>query len=152
MLDLPPRPPASVVVSAGSSFTCTPIAVWDGDGPIWCSEGPKIRLTGIAAREIVRVGGTVRDAGCKAGHPCPTASGVVARDRLVTYLGGERGTLASGHIVVRAAPMRCVSYGSGKGARTAAACSTAAGGDLSCAMIRSGAAVRWLRYPIRCSG
>ena len=40
------------VIAAGASFTCTPTAVWDGDGPIWCAEGPKIRLAGIAAREI----------------------------------------------------------------------------------------------------
>lgn len=37
---------------AGVSFSCTPIAVWDGDGPIWCAEGPRIRLAGVAAREI----------------------------------------------------------------------------------------------------
>ena len=39
-------------VPAGQSFTCTPTAVWDGDGPIWCAEGPKVRLAGISAREI----------------------------------------------------------------------------------------------------
>lgn len=37
-------------VAQGTSFTCTPTRVWDGDGPIWCAEGPKIRLAGIAAR------------------------------------------------------------------------------------------------------
>lgn len=40
------------VVAAGHSFTCTPTRVWDGDGPIWCAEGQRIRLAGIAAREI----------------------------------------------------------------------------------------------------
>ena len=38
------------VIAAGVAFTCTPVAVWDGDGPIWCMEGPKIRIAGIAAR------------------------------------------------------------------------------------------------------
>src|SRR5687767_12542809 len=51
------------IVASGQSFACTPTAVWDGDGPIWCAEGPKIRLAGIAAREI--------DGTCKKGHPCP---------------------------------------------------------------------------------
>lgn len=40
------------VTGAGLAFTCTHKAVWDGDGPIWCAEGPKVRLAGIAAREI----------------------------------------------------------------------------------------------------
>ena len=30
------------VIPAGQTFTCTPVAVWDGDGPIWCEEGPRI--------------------------------------------------------------------------------------------------------------
>lgn len=31
---------ASVVaVPIGGGFVCTPTAVWDGDGPIWCGEG-----------------------------------------------------------------------------------------------------------------
>lgn len=40
------------IVAAGTAFTCTPTRVWDGDGPIWCAEGPRIRLEGIAAREM----------------------------------------------------------------------------------------------------
>ena len=56
---------AVAVVPAGQSFQCTPVAVWDGDGPIWCAEGPHIRLSGIAAREI--------DGSCRPGHPCPNA-------------------------------------------------------------------------------
>lgn len=37
------------VVPADEEFTCTPTRVWDGDGPVWCEEGPRIRLAGIAA-------------------------------------------------------------------------------------------------------
>ena len=40
------------LVKAGQTFTCTPTHVWDGDGPIWCEEGPRLRLAGIAAREM----------------------------------------------------------------------------------------------------
>ena len=33
---------AVTVVPAGEEFTCTPTRVWDGDGPVWCKEGPRI--------------------------------------------------------------------------------------------------------------
>ncbi|HTG64108.1 MAG TPA: hypothetical protein VL917_05530, partial [Sphingomicrobium sp.] len=87
------------IIAAGASFTCTPTAVWDGDGPIWCAEGPRVRLAGIAAREI--------DGTCRSGQPCPTASGPAARDGLVDLLGGPRGRRPEGHVLVKAPPMRC---------------------------------------------
>ena len=34
------------VIPTGEEFTCTPTRVWDGDGPIWCAEGPRVRLAG----------------------------------------------------------------------------------------------------------
>ncbi len=126
------------IVASGSSFTCTVTRVWDGDGPIWCAEGPKIRLAGIAAREI--------DGSCRRGHPCPHASGVGARDKLVELLGGAAGTTSTGHIVVRGPLLRCRSMGSGKGDRTAAWCRTATGMDLNCAMVASGYALRWATH------
>ena len=126
------------VVSSGENFNCTPTAVWDGDGPIWCDEGPRIRLSGIAAREI--------DNECRANHACPTASGVEARDALVHLLGGPRGRLSHGHVFVSAPTMRCVSTGSAGGSRTGAWCITSGGIDLSCAMVASGHAGRWERY------
>lgn len=129
---------ASPVVPAGETFRCTPVAVWDGDGPIWCLEGPKIRIAGVAAREL--------DGSCSRGHPCPTVSGRDARDRLVHLFGGPRGTLPPGHIKVRAPAMTCRSEGSGSGDRTAAWCSSPAFGDLSCAVVSAGGAVRWPRY------
>lgn len=125
-------------VAAGLAFVCTPTHVWDGDGPIWCREGPRIRLAGIAAREI--------DEACRPGHPCPKASGKAARAYLVTLLGGQKGIAGTGHIIVRAKPMRCVSEGSGKGSRTAAWCSAEAVGDLSCALVKGGVALRWPEY------
>jgi endonuclease YncB( thermonuclease family) len=126
------------VVAAGQPFTCTPTHVWDGDGPIWCAEGPRIRLAGIAAREI--------DESCRFGHPCPRAKGDAARDHLVRLLGGARGRNSTGHILVKAPSLRCRSEGSGTGSRTAAWCSTERGADLSCAMAKSGYALIWPRY------
>jgi len=57
---------AAATAPAGETFTCTPTRVWDGDGPIWCAEGPRIRLSGIAAREM--------DGTCRPNHPCPRAT------------------------------------------------------------------------------
>lgn len=66
---------AAAVVPAGTTFSCTPQAVWDGDGPIWCAEGSRIRLAGIAAREA--------DETCNANQPCPDATALDAKAALV---------------------------------------------------------------------
>lgn len=126
------------VLAAGTTFACTPTRVWDGDGPIWCAEGPRVRLAGIAAREI--------DESCKPGHPCPSASGVVARDALVRLLGGPRGEAPTGHILVQGPILRCASNGSAGGTRTAAFCRAKGIGDVSCAMLATRMVVRWSRY------
>ena len=121
----------------GSAFTCNATAVWDGDGPIWCEEGPRIRLRGIAAREI--------DGTCRPGHPCSITSGTAARDRLVTLLGGETGRLRSGHVTVAPVGLSCTSDGESYG-REVADCRLPDGRDLSCEMVASGAALKWQRY------
>tara|TARA_R110002094_G_scaffold190917_1_gene165472 strand:- start:2866 stop:3420 length:555 start_codon:yes stop_codon:yes gene_type:complete len=128
------------IVAAGEQFQCTPIAVWDGDGPVWCREGMKIRLAGIAAREI--------DGSCRPDHPCPVASGIKARDRLVSLFGGAKGSHKQGHVIVSAPAMQCLSAGSGKGDRTAAWCLLADGRNVSCEMITSGTVLRWKTYDL----
>jgi len=125
-------------VPAGQSFDCTPTAVWDGDGPIWCAEGPHIRLSGIAAREM--------DGTCRRGHPCPAADPIAARDHLVSLLGARGGVRPTGHIVVKGPTMRCRSAGGAGGNRTAAFCTSPRSGDISCAMVRDGFAAKWDRY------
>lgn len=132
------HPASAQIVQTGKTFSCTPTAVWDGDGPIWCAEGPKIRIAGVAAREM--------DGSCQSNHPCPSVSAVEARNRLVQLLGGSRGTLSTGHVRVRSETMRCISEGSAGGSRTAAWCYSPAFGDLSCAVVRAGGAMRWARY------
>jgi len=126
------------IVAAGQSFSCTPTRVWDGDGPIWCAEGPRIRIAGIAAREM--------DGTCRRWQPCPKASAEAARDRLVQLLGGARGRTADGHILVQGPRLNCLSDGPAKGSRTAAWCSAPAIGDLSCAMVRSGTTLPWKHF------
>ena len=131
--------PVSVsVIMAAALFACTPIAVWDGDGPIWCAEGPHVRIAGIAAREM--------NGDCRANQPCPIATAEAARDALVRLLGGDRGRLSTGHVVVRTATMQCRSTGPAGGNRTGAWCRLADGRDLSCAMVATGTVLRWQRY------
>ena len=122
------------IVPKGERFTCTATRVWDGDGPIWCDEGPRIRLARINAQEL--------KGGCRPGAPCPRASGVAARDHLVQLLGGARGRTRDGHILVARLRLACLSDGWGKGDRTAAWCSIG-GRDLSAMMVAGGFAARW---------
>lgn len=129
---------AAAVVAAGETFICTPVAVWDGDGPVWCAEGPHVRIAGIAAREM---NGT-----CNSNQPCPDASALQARDALVSLFGGARGSNSTGHVRVSGTAMTCRSEGSAGGTRTAAWCSLSSGQDLSCAMVATGTVLKWDRY------
>lgn len=129
---------AAVIVSAGQTFACTPVRVWDGDGPVWCAEGPRLRISGIAAREL--------DGTCRTNQPCPDAPAIAARDALVDVLGGPRGTTSDGHVVVAGGTMTCRSEGSAGGTRTAAWCTLADGRDLSCAMVATRTVLVWDRY------
>jgi endonuclease YncB( thermonuclease family) len=130
--------PGSETVASGAAFACTPTKVWDGDGPIHCAEGPKVRLAGIAARET--------DGSCSPGHPCPDATAGAARDALAGLLGRTTGTTATGHVTIEGPALSCTSEGSAGGRRTAAWCVSPSAGDLSCAMVASGTAVKWDRY------
>jgi endonuclease YncB( thermonuclease family) len=129
---------AITAIPAGRPFNCTPARVWDGDGPVWCHEGPRLRLAGIAARE--------HDGTCRANQPCPKASAEVARDTLVRLLGTRNGRSRQGHILVRGPTLRCVSNGSAGRGRTGAWCVSPTNGDISCAMVASGTVLRWQRY------
>ena len=129
---------AAAIVPAGQSFACTPTRVWDGDGPVWCAEGPRIRLTGIAAREA--------DGSCRSNQPCPVTDAEASRDALVALVGRPIGQGREGHVLVTGPTMTCVSEGSAGGDRTSAWCVSPQGGDLSCAMVDGGFALRWPRY------
>lgn len=126
------------VVPAGENFTCTPTHVWDGDSPVWCEEGPRLRLAGIAAREL--------DGSCSQGHPCPASDPIASRDALVNLLGKRKGTGPHGHILIAGPAMACSSTGSAGGDRTGAWCVSPRSGDVSCAMLRGGWAARWDKY------
>src|SRR5690606_22159263 len=115
---------AVAVVPAGQTFECAPTRVWDGDGPVWCAEGPRIRLSGIAAREI--------DETCRTNQPCPEVGAEQSRDELVDLIGKLSGTSPQGHVLVSGPTMTCRSVGAGGGNRTAAWCVSPNSGDLSC--------------------
>jgi endonuclease YncB( thermonuclease family) len=129
---------AAAVVPAGVSFPCTPTRVWDGDGPVWCAEGPRLRLAGIAARES--------DGTCRDNQPCPEATAEDARRALVDLLGRRVGKAPQGHVLVDGPRLRCVSNGSAGRGRTGAWCVSPTRGDLSCAMVKTGTVLRWPRY------
>jgi endonuclease YncB( thermonuclease family) len=121
----------------GLRFDCTAVSVYDGDGPVACEEGFKVRLSGVAAREM--------DGTCRPGHPCPDASAEEARTALVNLLGGETGRTVNGpavHITIAPTRLRCL-FAGGTYDRIAAWCVTAQGVDISCAMIASGTALIW---------
>lgn len=126
------------VVKRGSKFLCTPTRVWDGDGPVWCAEGARIRLAGIAAREIGET--------CNSNQPCPKASAIDARDHLASLIGSVVGQSSEGHLLVTGPVLQCVSDGGAGGNRTAAWCVSPRTGDLSCAMVRDGYALVWDKY------
>jgi endonuclease YncB( thermonuclease family) len=126
------------IVPAGVTFSCTPTRVWDGDGPVWCAEGPRLRVAGIAARES--------DGTCRTNQPCPDATSDRARDALANVIGRRRGFANEGHVLISGPKMSCRSEGSAGGSRTAAWCVSPRGGDVSCAMVATGTALKWPRY------
>ena len=107
--------------------------------------GRKIRVAGIAAREVRWTGTEMIDAGCSKGHPCPTKSGPAARQHLARLFGGAQGTGPHGHLLVRGPALRCKANGS-TGKRIAAWCSSAAIGDVSCRMVQEAYALRWQKF------
>ncbi|MFD0849697.1 thermonuclease family protein [Sphingosinicella xenopeptidilytica] len=131
---------AVFVVPEAEIFACTPVQVWDADGPIWCAEGPRIRLHGIAAREM--------DGTCRHGHPCPDMPPIAARDVLIKLLQpAASGATSTGHLrLVEASPIACRSHGGAGGNRTAARCSLPDKSDLGCRLIALGAAREWTRF------
>lgn len=122
------------IVPAGRAFTCTAERLWDGDGPIWCREGFRVRLARINAREL--------DNSCRPGAPCIGATGITAREHLAALLGGVRGRTADGHILLSPVRLACRSDGPARGDRTAAWCQRD-GVDLSATMVRDGYAAPW---------
>lgn len=118
-----------------ATFVCTPVAIYDADGPIWCKEGPRIRVAAASGREM--------DGACIKGHPCPAMNPVEARARVIQVMRGKvTGKLPTGHLTITAPPMRCTAHGR-SGDRVVASCTLSWGADLGCASIATGAVADW---------
>lgn len=57
----PPAPAITPIIAKGAQFHCTPTQVWDGDGPIWCYEGPRtLPSVGDLSCAMVKSGDALR--------------------------------------------------------------------------------------------
>lgn len=121
---------ANESIGDADTFPCTVASITDGD-TLRCTDGTRVRLSGIAARE--------RDGSCSPGHPCPVGSAEDATAMLEQLADGD--------------VLSCKAAGETYG-RIAAFCTNSAGVDLSCAMVESGTAAQWDRYwgSHRCEG
>ena len=64
----------------------------------------------------------------------------------MALLGVAVGVGRHGHILVAGPTLRCLSDGSAGGNRTASWCDSPTAGDVNCAMVNGGVAMRWDRY------
>ncbi|NTS64190.1 hypothetical protein HRV97_03310 [Sphingomonas sp. HHU CXW] len=114
-----PLPPA---------FICQVVKVHDGDGPLWCRNGKKVRVAGIQAPDF------------ESAQPC--------RTKRANYVCDDRAARASkriaGQLTLRKR-LTCLSVDQSYG-RIVARCMLPDGRSLSCAMIAVGAATRWDSY------
>lgn len=113
----PPTRQVSRAAPARGSFSCTVASVTDGD-TFRCSDGTRIRLSSIDTPEM--------PGSCRPGRSCAPGDPYAAKAALQRLISGR---------TVQCEPVG-MSYN-----RVAAWCS-AGGVDLSCAMIRSGHAIR----------
>lgn len=123
-----------LLVAAATAFTCDVIRVHDGDGPLWCRSGQKVRVAGIQAPDFQNAG------------PCRRPAA-----RRVAYTCDDRAAARSQRIVSKLVlGKRLTCQPTGKSfSRTVARCTLPDGRSLSCAAIANGAAVRWDRYWIQ---
>lgn len=119
----PPSVPNVTVTRPKQSgtFTCNVRSVSDGD-TFRCSSGVRVRLAAIDAPEM--------PGACRQGRKCAPGNPYAARGALRRMIAGRT--------------VQCERVGTSYG-RVAAWCSIG-GTDLSCAMVRSGHAVRYARH------
>lgn len=103
------------------SFSCAVVSVTDGD-TFRCSNGTRVRLSSMDAPEM--------PGACQPGRACAPGDPYAAKAALQRLIGGKT--------------VRCQSVGRSYN-RIAAWCSVN-GLDLSCAMVRSGHAIRLAQY------
>lgn len=113
------------------SFVCEVVKVHDGDGPLWCRSGQKVRVAGIQAPDYTSASPCRRPAARRVTYTCDDAAAERSRRIVERLVLGQR--------------LMCQpedrSY-----KRIVARCTLPDGRSLSCAAIAAGAAVRWATY------
>ncbi|WP_260598237.1 thermonuclease family protein [Sphingomonas endolithica] len=111
-----------------AAFLCLVTHVHDGDGPLWCANGVKVRVAGIQAPDF------------ESAEPC--------RKGKAAYVCSDKQAKRSRAIMKRLVVRKTLtcqpvdkSY-----ARIVARCTLPDGRSLSCAAIAAGAATRWDSY------
>jgi endonuclease YncB( thermonuclease family) len=120
-----------IALAPPKTFSCTVTRVHDGDGPLWCSNGIKIRTAGVQAPDF------------ESALPCRAAD-----PRRVNYRCNNAAAQRSQQIVERLVlrkTLRCEATGKSY-SRVVARCTLPDGRSLACASIALGAAVKWDRY------
>jgi len=112
-------------------FVCEVVKVHDGDGPLWCRSGQKVRVAGIQAPDFEIAEPCRRPAARRATYACDNA----AAERSLQIV--SRLTLSQRLV--------CQPVGTSY-KRVVALCTLPDGRSLSCATIAAGAAVRWDSY------
>jgi endonuclease YncB( thermonuclease family) len=116
---------------AAPPFTCEVVRVHDGDGPLWCRNGIKVRVAGIQAPDFESAEPCHRHNASRANYTCDNAAAERSQ-RIVERLVLHRS-------------LTCQPMGKSY-KRVVARCTLPDGRSLSCATIAAGAAVRWDRY------
>jgi endonuclease YncB( thermonuclease family) len=120
-----------MALAAAGTFSCTVTRVHDGDGPLWCASGIKVRIAGVQAPDF------------KSAAPCHRPDA-----RRGNYICDDAAATRSQQVVERIVlhqTMRCQPMGTSY-KRVVARCTLGDGRSLSCTVIAAGAAVRWERY------
>ncbi|WP_203310466.1 thermonuclease family protein [Sphingomonas beigongshangi] len=112
-------------------FVCEVVRVHDGDGPLWCRSGEKVRVAGIQAPDFESAEPCHRPAARRIAYTCDDVAAERAR-LIVSRLTLNRRLI-------------CQPVGTSY-KRVVARCTLPDGRSLSCAAIAAGAAVRWNRY------
>jgi endonuclease YncB( thermonuclease family) len=120
-----------LVTAAAASFQCDVVRVHDGDGPLWCRSGEKVRIAGIQARDFENAEPCRRPAARRATYTCDDRAAAQSQRIVTSLVLGKR--------------LICQPIGKSY-SRIVARCTLSDVRSLSCAVIASGAAVRWDRY------
>ncbi len=120
-----------LAAAALPAFTCDVVRVHDGDGPLWCRSGEKVRVVGIQAPDFESAEPCRRPDARRDNSTCDDRAAARSQRIVSVLVVGKR--------------LTCQPTGMSY-SRIVARCTLPDGRSLSCAAIAAGAAVRWDRY------